>query len=52
MSEAQSRVARDSPGSVQDLRDPIRRNVDLTCQLSGAHMERVELVGQVLRRDG
>ena len=52
MSEAQGSVARDSPCSVQNLRNPTGRNVDLTCQLSRAHIKRFELLGQVFRPDG
>src|SRR5271157_1712841 len=47
MREAQGGVARDGAGSVQDLRDPIGRNIDLTCQLSRAHIQRFKLFGQV-----
>lgn len=39
MAKAQGSVARDGACSVQDLRNPVGRNVDLPCPLSRAHME-------------
>src|ERR1017187_4283694 len=47
MSEAQRGVTGDGASSVQNLRDPVGRNVDLARQLSGTHIERFELFGQM-----
>jgi hypothetical protein len=47
MSEAQCRVARDGPCSVQYLRHAIGRNVDLPCQFSRTYLELLELLGEV-----
>src|SRR5712691_10227276 len=50
MSEAQSGVARNSARPIQDLRDAIGGHVDLSRQLSRAHIERLQFFGQVFTR--
>src|SRR5215813_7380447 len=50
VSEAQSGIARDGAGSIQDLCDAIGWHVDLSRQLGGAHVERFQFFRQVFPR--
>src|SRR3989442_4384330 len=50
MSETQSGIARNGARPMQDLRDAIRRHVDLARQSSRAHIERFQFFGQVFTR--
>src|SRR5208282_2660937 len=50
MSEAQGRIAGDGAGTVQDLRDAIRRHIHLARQFRRAQPERFEFLGQVFPR--
>ena len=47
MRQAQSGVARDGACSVQDLRDPIRRDVKVARQFRGTHVELFKFLSQV-----
>jgi hypothetical protein len=48
MTEAQRRITGDGAGPVHNLSHAIGRHVDLSRQLGGAHVERVEFFRQVL----
>src|SRR3989304_459671 len=47
MSQAQRRVSGDRALAVPDRRDPIRRNLEPTRELRGAHVDRVKFLSQV-----
>src|SRR5688572_32752104 len=46
--QAQRRIPGDRTLTVEDMRDPIRGNLELTCQLCCAHLECLKLLGEVL----
>src|ERR1700681_2051078 len=50
MSKTQGGVTCDGSRSVQDLSDAISRHVDLACQLSRTHIERLQFLSQVFAR--
>src|SRR5260370_24013783 len=50
MSEAQGRVAGHGACAMQDLRDAIGRNTELSREFRGAHIEGFEFFGEVLTR--
>ena len=50
MRQAQRRVGGDVPASVQNLGDAIGWNLQLTCQLGGAHVEFLQFLGQMFSR--
>src|SRR6188474_372908 len=50
VSQTQRRIARYCTLSVEDMRDPICRYLELTCQLRRAHLERLELLGEMFAR--
>lgn len=48
MSEAECGITRDGTRSVQDLRDAIRRHVNLSRQFRCAHVQLFQFFGQML----
>ena len=47
MRQAQRRIGRDVPASVQNLGDAIGWNLQLACQRGGAHVEFLQFLGQM-----